>query len=284
MNRKTGLAQHEKMLQAGYIQIGQGYCHNVYEKDGLIYKCLKPEMYMKNDYHKFLHEQAAMDILRMYGYPVAEVIRVAEKKEILDECSFLVEKKAVGKNYPKDIISDEFMEKVFGCLMDTTQIKMSFFGDTMPSKGKGQSWKYYLKSKAAPYTEEIRKNYRLPMNAEQLEKLLDSVEEEAVTPSFLIMDSNPENFFFDENGRISSIIDIDHPICGDALYQLAAILAEWGERARPFIERTLPENRKECFMVYLLHIMVTDLILRIRIKDLEIDRAAEDLRKLMLKW
>lgn len=227
--------QDELLLSQGFYKIGSGYLHNVYERDGLIYKCLKPEFSFQNSYGRLSHEMAVMEYLRTQGIPTVQVHKVIKEGDILPDRCFLVEDKAKGVNYTKDTISIDKFSAILSYILHITEIECPFFGSTKPLSGEHRTWKEYLHSCIRRYFE----NSDLGANVDNAESfmhyLIDRFVEEPNLPRFLIMDSNPSNFFFDEEDDICNIIDIDHPVFGDPLYQVASIMYENFELARTIL-------------------------------------------------
>lgn len=261
------MSQIEQMRKKGFSYIGHGYLHNIYEKDHLIYKCLKTH-FAVNAYHKFMHERAALEFLSENGVPTVRVIDILHEGEILPDTCFMVEERAKGINYKKNNMPDTLKELFFDYLMKIAEIEMSFWGDTKPDGiCEEKTWydflRLYIKGIDA-LPEDLRKGYS---EQEISDWMKENVSNEG-KPYFLVMDSNPENFFWNENNEICSVIDIDHPICGDQLFQVASIVYEWGEAAYSYRERMVDESEKKLFSLYLLLIHLNDILLNQKIISL----------------
>lgn len=256
------MEQIEQMKQQGYQYIGHGFLHNVYEKDGLIYKCLKNEC--MNSFHKFEHEKACMDFLREKGIPTVQVVDIMSD-EILPDVCFLVEEKANGINYSKENMPGTLRDSFFAYLMKITEIEMSFWGDTKPDgTEKEKDWFLFLTSYIKGLDglpADIKNGYSENKLFAWMTKKLSK----DIKPHFLVMDSNPENFFWNEKNEICSVIDIDHPVCGDPLFQMASIIHEWGDLACDYINKNISEAEKEIVSFYGVLIRFNDILLSRRL-------------------
>jgi hypothetical protein len=63
----------------------------------------------------------------------------------------------------------------------------------------------------------------LVISPEQIDGLIDRLAPASPPPVFITMDTNLMNYFFDDEGQICGITDIEHPIYGDVLFLLADI-------------------------------------------------------------
>lgn len=247
------------MKKKGYCHIGEGYLHNVYEKDGLIFKGLKTPCLL-DQYHKFEHEKAVMDFLRENGIPTVRVIDILREGIILEDICFLVEEKANGKNYKKEEMPEELKKLFFSFIMRIASLRAPFWGDTKPKEGeKGKTWIEFLESYIKGM-DELSQEEREGHSEAELKQWIEDNLMDVEIPAFLIMDTNPQNFFWDDRGNICSVIDIDHPVFGDPLFQIASARIEWGEEAKQYLK--ISEEAEERVQFYIMILRLKDLMLR----------------------
>ena len=96
---------------------------------------------------------------------------------------------------------------------------------------------------------------------------------------FLMMDVNPMNLFFDKRGNISEVIDIDHPLVGDPLYEYASLKMYHPEIFELYLKNnslSLKEARK--ILTYELLCLISTIKWRIE-NRVEVNYEIEKLRK-----
>ena len=253
------------MKSLGYEYVGHGFLHNIYEKDGLIYKCLKYAC-MDNPFHKFEHERASMDFLRGRGIPTVRIVDIVDDG-ILPGVCFLVEEKAEGINYSKTRMPGALRGPFFDYLMKITKIEMPFWGDTKPDGTKKENgWIPFL----ASYVKGLDGLPEDVKNGHSEKELLAWMKRNLPAdgrPHFMVMDANPENFFWNEKNEICAAIDIDHPVCGDPLFQMASILHEWGGLASDYVDSHVSRKERERVSFYGLLIRFNELLWNRRLSE-----------------
>ena len=154
-------------------------------------------------------------------------------------------------------------------MMQIANIKMPYFGDLQYIKSSKTSWISYIKKKMIGF-DKINSKYQFNITENDLISWVECHINYPIYPGYLIMDAKPDNFFWKDD-RISNIIDIDHPIFGDSILQLACISYEWKELSAKFVERYIEEHcvNKDVYIFYLIFISIIDLKLQYRINEID---------------
>lgn len=206
-------------VQNGYSYVGSGWMHNIFEKGNRIYKIVKSEFIKFDSLEMYQLEKACMDFLRENGYIQAvKVYKIYAKNELVKGFCVLEEEKAVGFSRKRSNISKKQLDKILDFYMECLKVHGRSYGAySIEIKDMFDSWDAYLK-KLLSNCEYVIKELGLRIDYALICDYFNREYRYDGPPALLIMDPNVENFFF-SNEEISSIIDIDHPIFGDPLYQ-----------------------------------------------------------------
>ena len=210
------------LINCGYAYLDSGYMHNVFEKNNRVFKIVKSKFIFWDNEDNYLIEKTSLNILKKYGFPVPCVYGTSYIAIGNQSFWAMEQEKVVGvsKKYcelidveKKDIIV--FMDKI-------SQIRSTNFGPIKSSiDSEYKSWREYLDVLCnIAYTTVIKFNMNI-----DIERIIMSAKCKVsclTQGGFLILDSNVRNFLMKDN-HVSGIVDIDHPIFGDPLYQVAVI-------------------------------------------------------------
>lgn len=211
---------YDYFISKGYIYVSNGYMHNIFEKGDRIIKIVK-SIFMKFDSREnYLLEKKCLNILRDNGYMTPEVYKIGQLELDGKKIYYLEEEKINGKIKMYSEMNEMEKNNFFKLLNDITEIKGQKYGKISSKKdGEYDTWLDYLKELFRRARTVIKK-FDLKIQFDEIEKDILSKTDNSVECSFLILDPNEKNFFW-VNNNVSYIIDIDHPIYGDKLYQLA---------------------------------------------------------------
>lgn len=204
----------------GFTFLNDGLLHNVFEKDGLIYKVLKPHLDSFNTGNNFHVEVSSHKYLKNKGFNVATIEKIYSKNELIPDFCVLVEKKINGKMFKDSNINPYHIMQILSFIKSVSFVDAPNFGEIY--KRKFENWNEYL-IEQINIAKEVANKYFIQNKTISLllEKNILSSNFKLKVPKYLIMDPNVENFFFVDNEIIA--IDIDHPIGGDPLWQGACI-------------------------------------------------------------
>lgn len=203
----------------------EGLVHKIYKYSDRIFKVPKDDFEDFNNLKHFKIELISHKILKQNFLPAATIYKIYNKNTLM------VKKYVLEEEYIEGIIKDnsEIVDRerinILLLVLQANKIKIPFFGDITPSgKGRYKSWHSYLKYSLEKSSVNILKYCNQDLRG-KIQKTLKEIEN--VPPLkqgfFLLLDTNAGNFFFGKDGTIISMIDIDHPISGDPLYEYAAL-------------------------------------------------------------
>lgn len=207
-------------ISNGYKYISSGYMHNIFEKDNRIIKVAKEEFIKFNSKDNYLLEKKCLNILKNNGYVTPKVYKVSNFNIEGKKLNYLEEEKIPGEVKTYSEMNEKEKEIIFKLYNDVSKIKGKKYGAiTLEKDGDYDTWYDYLKElfRRSKY---IIKKFNLDINFKEIEESILSKIDKDIEPSFLILDPNENNFFL-INNKVSCIIDIDHPVYGDRLYQFA---------------------------------------------------------------
>jgi hypothetical protein len=212
---------YDFFIKNNYKYLSHGYMHVIFEKDNYVYKIVKSAFKKFDKKDNYLLEAKALIILRENELPVANVINVYDKGEFIADFCVLKERKVDGFVKDKNLISDKEMFEIHRIIKSSTNILLNSYGPmTIDDSGIYSSWPEYLQSLFLRAENAISK-YKLKMDITGVKNYLLNDYNYNSGPRYLILDPNEKNFVFNEDGNVEGIIDIDHPLGGDPLYQIA---------------------------------------------------------------
>ena len=253
---------HEFFSNRGFAFLGEGFSHYTYENKSCVYKFAKDPKSNVNTKKAYDIEIEVMKILSNSGYPAIEIEDLFSPGCLHPDLWVLKESRANGISYSQETIPIEAEISMFR-LFDMVQSIHSkwFMNHSIISPVREKSWKQFLFSQYA-YSAKIIREYS-PIDTCFISSLLDCAIDYRGDPCFLIMDSNVENFFFNNNNQLSAIIDIDHPLFGDPIYQLVSIRWYRGDRFDSYVNPRISECSEEKYNLYLYFVAVEDMAFRL---------------------
>lgn len=204
----------------GYKFLNSGLIHNVYEKNNYIYKIVKSNIKYLNNREHFEKEKRCMEYLNKKGFNIVKIEKIFNKNELVKDFCVLKEPKLEGKCYTENNIPNECILSILKFIKSVSNISLKEYGIIFDKNNKSDSsWQEYINKQLRIAIKIINKYFQKfdILKKELLSFSINYVMN--VDSRFLIMDPNPENFFFTKDGMIA--IDIDHPIGGDPLWQTA---------------------------------------------------------------
>ncbi|WWR17204.1 hypothetical protein V1224_07210 [Lachnospiraceae bacterium JLR.KK008] len=213
----------------GYTFLAEGLIHHIYEKDGYIYKIVKEDRPLFHRADHFEKEQKILTMLRTQGFPVAAVERIFRPGELIDGFPVLQERKITDTVYDEYRIPRGCVDEIVCFLAETAKLQAPGFGvlyedrDRNAKEYEYDDWDVFIavQLKLACALEIDEKQETLAFLQQLVLENRDQFR--YYEPArFLIMDPNPQNFFFDGE-ELTNAIDIDHPLGGDPLWQWACV-------------------------------------------------------------
>lgn len=211
---------YDYFISEGYKYVSNGYMHNIFEKDNRIIKIVK-SVFMKFDSKEnYLLEKKCLNILKDNGYMTPEIYKIGQLSLDGKKIYYLEEEKINGEIKMYSEMNEIEKNNFFRLVNDIAKIKGQKYGKiSLKKDGEYDTWLDYLKVLFRKSRNVIKK-YNLKIEFDEIEKDILSKIDNSIECSFLMLDPNEKNFFL-KNNKVSCIIDIDHPIYGDKLYQLA---------------------------------------------------------------
>lgn len=208
----------------GYRFLTEGLIHNIYEKDGYIYKIVKEDRPLFCRENHFERERNILNMLRAEGFPVVLVERIFQPGELIEGFQVLQERKITDALYDEVSIPKGCVDAVLEFLSGTAALPAPGFGVIYGDREyEFETWDAFVDSL-------IETACGLELDGQQdvltfLRRFaMDNREAFAYCGNarFLVMDPNPQNFFF-QGDVVTKAIDIDHPLGGDPLWQWACV-------------------------------------------------------------
>lgn len=209
-----------------------GLVHNIYLQNGVIYKIPKKQFKEFHNINHFLIEKISLDMLRKKGLSSLRVLKILNESENQLKLPILIESLATGYQKKRQDLNKNEMTSILHFLRDVHTIKLPGYGPmNINKRGDYYFWIDFIQSS-------LNKNLRYLVNERVLQKNEAKIIYDLIvrnkniltynkSGSLIIVDVNPCNFFF-QNETIRDVIDIDHPIIGDPLYEYAAL--KWYHR------------------------------------------------------
>lgn len=208
--------------------LNEGLVHLVYKKGNSVFKVPKDNFVTFNSKEHFEIEKTSLDILRNHGFPAVRVRKIYEKGELVPSKYVLEEDYLSGIVKDNKDISLTERRSIVDIMLGINQIKIPRFGSiTKEGVGINASWREFLENIICDNTE-ILVSY---LSDKKMRDILNTLHDflndvpQLIQGYFLLLDTNSNNFIFNEQGDIIGLIDVDHPASGDRLYDYAAL--EW---------------------------------------------------------
>lgn len=261
--------------------IAEGLVHKIYKYNENIYKVPKDEFEDFNNSEHFLIEQASHEILRRNSLPAIEVIKVYERDTLIEGKCALKERFVPGVIVDNKDLTNKQMIEIISVLMKVNKIKVLGYGN-IDYKGKGQydSWHDYLVSSIKKFNQVLRNNAEanLEIYFDYLFSNLKNIP--SVTKGyFLILDTNSNNYIFNEQQKVVAMLDVDHPISGDKLYEYAALSFHHPKTFEILNKESggFNENELKLLKYYFIHFGISTIVFELR-HNLDITNSLEILK------
>lgn len=211
----------EYFMNNGYKFLDSGYMHCIFEKNDKVYKIAKSKFNDFDHLSNYLVEQKSMKVLRDNNIQVPIIYGISEIS-IEGYTYFVMEEQKINGIVKKyNDMNDREKNAMYELITKVSRIKLSYYGPLMiKNNGKYTSWNEYLNFLFDIATM-ITHKYKLNLNIEKVINDLKNKNLVVNKASFLILDPNEKNILFNCNSEIIGLIDVDHPLGGDPLYQLA---------------------------------------------------------------
>ena len=202
-----------------------GLVHHVLKSGKVIIKVPKdkfPEFHTKDH---FMIEKHSLGILFKRGIKTPKDIRIIEKCSRFDDKSVLIEKYIGGIQKKKSTLTKKESLNIIKAMDKIHSITVKGYGYISTDRcGHFKSWREFLLktiNELKEYFSTGESKYRLCLQF--LENINLEFLQYKEKGKFLTTDINPGNIFFNKDGSIKAIIDIDHPESGDPLFDYASI-------------------------------------------------------------
>lgn len=214
---------YDYFVRNGYKYLGCGYMHVVFEKNNTVYKLVRSKFKKFDKKYDYEFERDCLNFLRKKGVPAPQIIKIYDTGELIDDYMVMVEEKVQGIVKNEKTINIKNIKEIISFQEKIHSITMPFFGQLYDKDLQFDTWREYLhyimnRAKKASLL------FQIPYDEKCVEKFFSEKYQYTDKSRYMILDPNEENFIFDETDKISGVIDIDHPICFDPLYELSVCL------------------------------------------------------------
>ncbi|MBR4507377.1 MAG: hypothetical protein IKP24_02475 [Alphaproteobacteria bacterium] len=210
-------------IKNGYSYIGHGYMHVVFEKNGIIYKVLRSAFGTDKDVNRFKFEADMLETVSRYGVPAASVVHIYAPDELIPNYCVLAEKKILGKIYSSEELNIKRVCEIQSVLNKVHNISLDFFGPISTPVLQVNTWREYM-NYLIKKAHKINNILKIDINIQKVEQYFITQYNYNDKAKFLILDPNEKNYIFDSDDNLNGVIDIDHPIAFDPLYEFAGFL------------------------------------------------------------
>ena len=201
-----------KIELRGLPVLGEGFKHVTYRLGEHVYKVVKDHFLAVDDRTEYETECAALRLMGQHGFPVPADLRILTPAENDMERYCLQESYLPGAQYKDGVIDTRHQQAILACILDIARIRGDHYGDIRQGHA---TWHGYLNHVLDTYREVYANSSQIPGFLSLLREGIKKYVPEAPTPCLNIMDTNVMNFFFDPEGNICGIIDVDHPVFSD---------------------------------------------------------------------
>jgi hypothetical protein len=208
--------------------IFDGLVHRIYLAEDIIYKIPKDTFKEFHQEEHFIIEREALCLLNCYGIPTPKTFGIIPKCPDSGEKPILVEQLIKGIQKSKEDLNEIEQKNIINLIKKAHEIKLEGYGRfTGKAEGEFSSWQQYIDSLFQGAKTYFSKNNLI--DSKNMKTLQTKMEKYSCIlqynekGSFIFLDINPGNIFFNNNGEIIGVIDIDHPAVGDPLYDFACL-------------------------------------------------------------
>ena len=212
-------------MTVNYKYLNQGLVHKIYKNNDYILKVPKDQFEDFNNMRHFQIEKVSHQILSKNSIPAVPISQIFRKNVLIKGKNVLQEKYVNGIVIDNSEINEFQRKEIVNIMLKVNKIKIERFGDIMPNGcGRYVSWKSYIGNSITNISDLIKSipQSKLTLSVENLKCQLSLVPQ-IKYGVFLLLDTNSNNFIFNDNNRIIALVDVDHPISGDPLYEYGAL-------------------------------------------------------------
>lgn len=197
--------------------------HVVFEKDNVVYKLVRSKFKKFDKKYDYEFERDNLDFLRKYGISTPKIIKIYDAGELVDDYIVLAEEKLKGIVKNEKTLNVQNVKEIISFQEKTHSYTMPFFGQLYDKNLQFSSWNEYL-SYITERAQRASALFQIPFNVNEIEKFFSAEYQYTDLSRYMILDPNEENFIFDEADKLVGVIDIDHPVGFDPLYELSVCL------------------------------------------------------------
>ena len=197
--------------------------HVVFEKDASVYKVLKSVFGTDKDIKRFEFEKNMLVLLANYGIPTPNVEHIYAPGELIPDYCVLVETKCPGLVYDSENLKPKHIAAIWSVLNITHGIDLDFFGPIAVPELQTQTWQEYM-GYLFDRAHEIKESIHIDIDIEPVQQYFTNTYRYEDKAKLLILDPNEKNYIFDNNDTLIGLVDIDHPIGFDPLYDIVSFL------------------------------------------------------------
>jgi len=244
--------------------IAEGLVHKIYKLNEYIYKIPKDEFEDFNNIEHFTIEKNCHQILRKNSLPAAEVLNIYDKGQLIKNKCVLREVFINGNVVDNRNITYRERKQIISLMLKVNKIKTIGYGQ-INSKGKTNfsNWCDYIKSCVKNFSSILE-----ILEKKEIKDYLDFlIKEVKIIPEinqgyFLTLDTNSNNYIFNDNEEIVAMLDIDHPISGDVLYEYSALKFHHPETFEILKNEYINLNQEELNLLnyYFIHFGVSTIV------------------------
>lgn len=234
----------------------QGLVHNIYLVNKYIVKISKKEFPDFNCKKCFLLEKKSLELLRLNGIPVPKSLIVSSLMINNVRHFYLLEDFVVGKQVKWGGLNSVSISNINDIYNISHKIKVNGAGPLdYQFNGFYKTWGDFIKKSIEKCKKYLSNNPNIKIIPEIYTVLkknyLDISKSKSLNQNvFLLVDFNPGNMFLDKVGNVISVIDIDHPMGGDYLFDYAPINWHHKSTFEKLQSRHLNLQDKEILIVF----------------------------------
>jgi hypothetical protein len=210
--------------------LGEGLVHRLYRLGDRVYKTPKEGFPELECGIGLKIEELTSHLLQHRGLPAPETFGLRRCMELRGCQLALCRAFVVGRTYdwPRLASHGETIRLLFDRVHD---IALPGFGDfTLEVRGNHSSWRAYLRDnhlQLCDWNSLLTDATRIAVTAllEILNKLITFIDYDG-DGKLLLIDANPGNVLWRNDGQLAGVIDIDHPAIGDPLYDFGCLLQQ----------------------------------------------------------
>jgi len=265
--------------------LAEGLVHKIYKFDENIYKVPKDEFQDFNNLEHFFVERVSHEILRETSLPAVEVLNIYEKGELIEDKCVLEERFIPGDVIDNPNLNSNERKKIILNMLAVNKIKIHGFG-RINTNGRANfsKWYDYIENSIEEVST-ILENCREENLEIYLKYLASEIRRVPLISEgfFLTLDTNSNNYIFNNNQEIIAMIDVDHPISGDKLYEYAALKFHHPKNFQILESKYVDFNKSELDLLkyYFIHFGISTITFEL-LHNLDIGKSLRSLENVQL--